>query len=138
VTTDQDYSLEVPTDSRRLLALGWLWLCVLALLVAGVFSLLLVVSRTPYVSEIIPWIGFFHSALVVHVDLSVLVWSLAFGGFLWSLNQRPGTAILAWAALALRAGRTAADEQLRARIAASAVLLRPVYVRPGLQPAGAQ
>jgi hypothetical protein len=101
VTTDQDYSLEVPTDSRRLLALGWLWLCVLALLVAGVFSLLLVVSRTPYVSEIIPWIGFFHSALVVHVDLSVLVWSLAFGGFLWSLNQRPGTAILAWAALAL-------------------------------------
>ena len=101
MTTDQDYSLEVPTDSRRLLALGWLWLCVLALLVAGVFSLLLVVSRTPYVSEIIPWIGFFHSALVVHVDLSVLVWSLAFGGFLWSLNQRPGTAILAWAALAL-------------------------------------
>ena len=61
-----------------------------ALLGAGVFSLLLVVSRTPYLSEHIPWIDFFHSALVVHVNLSVLVWSLAFGGILWSLNQRPG------------------------------------------------
>ena len=100
MTPDTDYSLEVPQDSRRLLALGWLWLCVLALLGAGVFSLLLVASRTPYVSEHIPWIDFFHSALVVHVDLSVLVWSLAFGGVLWSLNQRPGRAWLAWVALA--------------------------------------
>jgi len=101
VTPEQDYSLEVPRDSRRVLALGWLWLCVLALLGAGVFSLLLVASRTPYLSEHIPWIDFFHSALVVHVDLSVLVWSLAFGGILWSLNQRPGRAWLAWSALSL-------------------------------------
>ena len=100
MTPDTDYSLEVPQDSRRLLALGWLWLCVLALLGAGVFSLLLVASRTPFVSEHIPWIDFFHSALVVHVDLSVLVWSLAFGGILWGLNQRPGRAWLAWVALA--------------------------------------
>ena len=97
----QDYNLDVPGDSRRLVALGWLWLCVLALLGAGVFSLLLVVSRTPYISEHIPWIDFFHSALVVHVDLSVLVWSLSFGGILWSLNQRPGKSWLAWPALLL-------------------------------------
>ncbi|MBT4519466.1 MAG: cytochrome C oxidase subunit I [Halieaceae bacterium] len=97
----QDYRLEVPSGSRRLLALGWLWLCVMALLGAGVFSLLLVVSRTPYVSDIIPWIDFFHSALVVHVDLSVLVWSLSFGGILWSLNQREGRSYLAWIALLL-------------------------------------
>jgi len=96
-----DYRLSVPDDSRRQLALGWLLLCVLALLGAGVFSLLLVVSRTPYVQDVIPWIGFFHSALVVHVDLSVLVWSLAFGGILWSLNQRPGQNWLAWPALFL-------------------------------------
>ncbi len=101
MTPEQDYSLDVPQDSRRLLALGWLWLCVLALLGAGVFSLLLVVSRTPYLSEHIPWIDFFHSALVVHVNLSVLVWSLSFGGILWSLNQRPGRMWLAWAALSL-------------------------------------
>lgn len=101
MSLEQDYDLDVPQDSRRLLALGWLWLCVLALLGAGVFSLLLVLSRTPYVSDVIPWIGFFHSALVIHVDLSVLVWSLAFGGILWSLNQRPGKSWLAWLALAL-------------------------------------
>ncbi len=101
MTSDQQYALPIPSDNRRLLAVGWLWLCVLALLGAGVFSILLVLSRTPYVSDIIPWIGFFHSALVVHVDLSVLVWSLSFGGLLWSLNQRPGKSWLAWTALAL-------------------------------------
>ena len=101
MNAEQDYTLEVPQDSRRVLALGWLWLCVLALMGAGIFSLLLVLSRTPYVSDIIPWIDFFHSALVVHVDLSVLVWSLSFGGILWSLNQRPGKAWLAWTALVL-------------------------------------
>ncbi len=101
MTADDNYSLAVPQDARRLLALGWLWLCVLALLGAGVFSLLLVLARTPYLSDIIPWIGFFHSALVVHVDLSVLVWSLAFGGMLWSLNQRAGHSSIAWIALVL-------------------------------------
>lgn len=101
MSPEQDYSLEVPQDARRTLALGWLWLCVLALMGAGVFSLLLVLSRTPYVSDVIPFIDFFHSALVVHVDLSVLVWSLAFGGVLWSLNQRPGQTWLAWTALLL-------------------------------------
>ena len=95
------YELAVPEDSRRTLALGWLVLCVFALFGAGVFSLLLVVSRTPYLQDIIPWIDFFHSALVVHVDLSVLVWSLSFGGVVWSLNQRAGRPQLAWAALAL-------------------------------------
>ncbi|MEH6569582.1 MAG: cbb3-type cytochrome c oxidase subunit I [Halioglobus sp.] len=101
MSPDSDYSVPVPTDSRRSLAVGWLWLSVLALLGAGVFSLLLVLSRTPYISDIIPWIDFFHSALVVHVDLSVLVWSLSFGGILWSLNQRPGKPWLAWPALLL-------------------------------------
>ena len=101
MSPDIDYSIDTPNDSRRVLALGWLWLSVLALLGAGVFSLLLVVSRTPYISEAIPWIDFFHSALVVHVDLSVLVWSLAFAGILWSLNQRPGHRLLAWPALVL-------------------------------------
>jgi hypothetical protein len=62
---------------------------------------LLVLSRTPFISDHIPWIDFFHSALVVHVDLSVLVWSLSFGGILWSLNQRSGKPWLAWPALIL-------------------------------------
>jgi cytochrome c oxidase subunit I len=101
LNTTQAYNLEVPGNSQRILSLGWLWLCVLALLGAGVFSLLLVVSRTPFISDHIPWIDFFHSALVVHVDLSVLVWSLCFGGILWSLNQKEGRPWLAWIALVL-------------------------------------
>jgi hypothetical protein len=101
-----NYTLAIPADSRRLLALGWLLLCIFSLLCAGVFSLLLVVSRTPFIQDVIPWIDFFHSALVVHVDLSVLVWSLAFGGILWSLNQRPGVSWLAWLALVLASAGT--------------------------------
>ena len=85
----ENYMLELPTDERKTLALGWLWLCVLSLLGAGVFSLLLVLSRTPWVQDIFPWVDFFHSALVVHVDLSVLVWSLAFAGIMWTLNSKP-------------------------------------------------
>jgi hypothetical protein len=94
-----EYVLAVPPGNRRQLGIAWLWLGILALLGSGLFSLLLVLSRTPYLEEIIPWIDFFHTALVVHVDLSVLVWFLAFGGVLWSLNSTPRFMLLGWAAL---------------------------------------
>jgi hypothetical protein len=69
-----EYVLAVPPDSRRWLAIAWLWLGIMALLGSGVFSVLLVLSRTPYIQDVFPWIDFFRTALVVHVDLSVLVW----------------------------------------------------------------
>lgn len=84
-----DFSLPVPDDARRNLARGWLLLGLASLLVSGVFSVLLVLARAPYVQNFFPWVDFFHTALVVHVDLSVLVWFLAFGGVLWSLNSTP-------------------------------------------------
>ena len=40
-------------------------------------------------------------ALVVHVDLSVLVWFVAFAGLLWSLNGSPRGLAWGWAALGL-------------------------------------
>ncbi|MCO6411372.1 MAG: cbb3-type cytochrome c oxidase subunit I [Thiogranum sp.] len=80
----------------------------LALSASGVFSLLLVLSRTPYLQDVIPWIDFFHTALVVHVDLSVLVWFLAFGGVLWSLNSTPRFMALGWVALGCAALSAAA------------------------------
>jgi len=95
----EEYVLVVPTDTRRQLGVGWLWLGIMALLGSGVFSVLLVLSRTPYIQDVIPWIDFFHTALVVHVDLSVLVWFLAFGGVLWSLNSTPRFMYLGWSAL---------------------------------------
>ncbi len=84
-----DFSLPIPDDARRNLARGWLLLGLAALLVSGIFSVLLVLARAPYVQNFFPWVDFFHTALVVHVDLSVLVWFLAFGGVLWSLNSTP-------------------------------------------------
>src|SRR3989344_2990686 len=84
-----DFSLPIPDDGRRQLARGWLWLGLISLLVSGIFSVLLVLARAPYTQNIFPWTDFFHTALVVHVDLSVLVWFLAFGGVLWSLNSTP-------------------------------------------------
>jgi hypothetical protein len=98
-----DYVLAVPQDARRRLALGWLWLGLAALIGAGVFSALLVASRTPFVQNVFPLVDFFRVALVVHVDLSVLVWFLAFAGAFWSLNCTPGWLRLGWGALAIAA-----------------------------------
>jgi hypothetical protein len=94
-----DYALEVPQDERRELAAGWLLLAVGSLLASGVFSLLLVASRTPGLNRLFPAEDFFRVALVVHVDLSVLVWFVAFAGLLWSLNSTRRWLRLAWIAL---------------------------------------
>jgi len=64
---------------------SWLKLGIASLIAAGLFSLLLVLSRTPGVQEIIPWIDFFHTALVVHVNLSVLYWFMSFSCVFWSI-----------------------------------------------------
>lgn len=64
---------------------SWLKLGVFSLIAAGIFSLLLVLSRTPGAQDIIPWIDFFHTALVVHVNLSVLIWFMSFSCLFWSI-----------------------------------------------------
>ncbi|MGB3916281.1 MAG: cbb3-type cytochrome c oxidase subunit I [Thiothrix litoralis] len=81
------FTLPDPEGHARTLAANWLKLGIFALLAAGIFSLLLVMSRTPAVQDVIPWLDFFHTALVVHVVLSVLVWFLAFAGVLWTANS---------------------------------------------------
>ncbi len=95
------YSLAIPADARQTLARGWLWLGMAALIGSGLYSLLLVISRTPGVNRWLPVADFFRVALVVHVDLSVLVWFIALAGMLWSLNSRPVARLWAWSALAL-------------------------------------
>ena len=95
-----EFSLPIPDDGRRRLAVGWLTLGLAALVGSGLYSVLLVLARAPYVQNIFTRTDFFRTALVVHVDLSVLVWFIAFGGVLWSLNSTPRWLSLGWAALA--------------------------------------
>ncbi len=83
-----EYLLPVIATAQRGLARGWLWLALAALLGSGLFSVLLVLARTPVVNQWLPAGDFFRVALVVHVDLSVLVWFTAIAGLLWSVNQR--------------------------------------------------
>ncbi|MFO1321337.1 MAG: cbb3-type cytochrome c oxidase subunit I [Burkholderiales bacterium] len=85
-------------------ARGWLLLGAFSLLASGLFSVLLVLARTPYVKSLVPGIDLFHTALVVHVDLSVLVWFFALGGVLWCFNS--GERAQGWlrGALALATG----------------------------------
>lgn len=105
-THDYNYSLPIPTAAQRALARAWLWLGLLALVGSGVFSILLVLARTPGVNQLLPVADFFRVALVVHVDLSVGVWFAAMAGMLWSLNATPRAESWSWVALGLCGGGT--------------------------------
>jgi hypothetical protein len=61
--------------------LRWLWLGVIALGIAGLFAVILVVARTP---QLAMFTHLFSVSLVIHVDLSVLVWFLCIGGLGWA------------------------------------------------------
>jgi cytochrome c oxidase subunit I len=83
-STPADYTLPAVGDRR--LARGWLMLAMAALVGSGLFSVLLVLARTPGINAFLPAGDFFRVALVVHVDLSVLVWFVAIAGLVWNLN----------------------------------------------------
>ncbi len=64
---------------------SWAGLGIGALAVAGVFALLLAISRIPGVENVFPWpLGFFEKGLVIHVVFSFVVWFLAVYGVLAS------------------------------------------------------
>ena len=100
---DGGFAFTMPSDASCKLASGWLWLGIASLVGAGLFAILLVLSRTPYIQDVFPWVDFFHTALVVHVDLSVLLWFMAFAGVLWSLNSTSRFIGVGWLALVLAA-----------------------------------
>jgi len=86
---------------------GWLLLAVLSLVFAGVFALLVALARTPVIEDFLP-LGrdYIFVALVGHVVLAVVIWFLAFEGFLWiysssvHIGQDVWSGILGWASLA--------------------------------------
>ena len=63
----------------------WLFAGVLSLIVSGIYSIIIVIARTPKLSEIFKLKDIFHTSLVIHVDMSVLVWFLSFAAIIWSI-----------------------------------------------------
>src|SRR5208282_5429861 len=62
---------------------GWAWLAVGALAVAGVFALLLALSRVPGMDKAPFWpIRFFYKSLVIHVVFSLVIWLMGVFAFL--------------------------------------------------------
>lgn len=69
--------------------LGWAWLAVGALATAGVFALLLALSRIPGMERTPFWpIDFFYKGLVIHVVFSLVVWLLGVFAFLVTIATR--------------------------------------------------
>jgi cytochrome c oxidase subunit I len=65
---------------------GWAWLAVGALAVAGVFALLLALSRVPGMENAPFWpLGFFYKGLVIHVVFSLVIWLMGIFAFLVSV-----------------------------------------------------
>ena len=116
------YTLPAVAAGQRGLARAGLWLALAALVGSGLFSVLLVLARTPGINAWLPAGDFFRVALVVHVDLSVLVWFVAIAGLLWSLNLRSARS---------RAGAALARLPLLLCAAGAAGMALAAFVDPG-------
>jgi hypothetical protein len=85
---------------------AWLILAISSVAIAGLFSLPPVIFRGPFFAEHFDTQRLFDMALVIHVDLSVLVWLLSMGGVMWSiatLHFRGKEGIFQWTAFILAA-----------------------------------
>jgi hypothetical protein len=68
-------------------SISWLKNGVTALAIAGLYSVILVALRTPGIAQIFSDPAIFRTALVIHVNLSVLVWLLAITSIIWSVSK---------------------------------------------------
>ncbi len=62
----------------------WLILAVFALALSGFLSIAIIVLRIPALNNLIDGAHYFNSALIIHVNLSTLVWMLSIASLLWS------------------------------------------------------
>lgn len=72
---------------QNLDTIKWLKNGIIALAIAGLYSIILVLLRTPQLSHFFTDKSMFKAALVIHVNLSVLVWLLSIMAMSWSLNK---------------------------------------------------
>ncbi|HJD55254.1 MAG TPA: cbb3-type cytochrome c oxidase subunit I [Rickettsia endosymbiont of Pyrocoelia pectoralis] len=64
----------------------WLKIGIISLGFAGLYSIILVVLRTPQLASFFSNPHIFKSALIIHVNLSVLIWLLSITASVWSLS----------------------------------------------------
>ncbi len=81
----------IPQLSHNKLAIYWLRNGVFSLALAGVYSIILVMLRTPMLVNLFPNTEIFKSALVIHVNLSILVWLMSVTACVWSYNLEATT-----------------------------------------------
>ena len=90
------------TDVDTAHARRWLGLAVGVLILAGLFALLLVLARMPPFDRFVTDPDFFRRCLVVHVNLSLVLWFYSFiAALLFILPAHPRTGGLARASLPL-------------------------------------
>lgn len=75
-------NVRLDNESEKMV-FAWLFFAVSTLIFAGLFAVLLALSRTPIIQELYSGKNFVRVALVGHVDLSVVIWFLAFMSVLW-------------------------------------------------------
>ena len=66
----------------------WWLLALAAIGLSALLAILLILSRTPLLQQWFDLNALFQTALVLHVDYSVLIWLLAFAASLWALQIR--------------------------------------------------
>lgn len=75
-------------NKAQSLHLAWLKNGIWALAFAGLYSIILVVLRTPGLAFLLEDKSLFKSSLIIHVDLSVLVWLLSIAAVVWSYGSK--------------------------------------------------
>lgn len=75
-----------PHSESTRLSLAWLLLGLTALFISNLFAVGLILLRTTNLPYLLKDPTFFHTLLALHVNLSVVVWFLAFAGTLWSFS----------------------------------------------------
>lgn len=81
----------------------WLWLGWAALAIGGLYAVILVGARSPKVQDLFPFADVFQTSLIVHVDLTVLVWLLSATAMWWSLYANNAWPVLRLGAFSLSA-----------------------------------
>ncbi len=78
------HTLIIPNDSRIYLIRKWFILAITSLAIAGLFSLPPAILRGTFFKNILDVQHIFDVSLVIHVNLSVLVWIITITSMLWN------------------------------------------------------